>query len=107
MLTFNELIRQSFVQIDWRTYKYCEFAIEIIKFIEEALILISKKTNGFKLSLKPFQTEWLEHIQELIQITLSMCSQVVDYETYPLFAKEVLISLLKSMEILKQLFVIN
>lgn len=71
MKTFNELVRQSLALVDWTRTEHSEIAVGYIRFIDEALQILAKKTNNFKVSpLKSHQVHWFNYIKDLLTIVL-------------------------------------
>lgn len=50
MASYNELIRQSLARVDWSRSRYCDLAIDQIRFVDDMLALLAKKTNNYKTS---------------------------------------------------------
>ncbi|CDW79829.1 hect domain and rcc1-like domain-containing protein [Stylonychia lemnae] len=107
MKTYQEMLLQNLAQIDWSRFKYCDYALDSLKFIHKCVEALSDETNKFKKTMTDQQVLWLQNIQELAYGVMSLIYTIVDYDIYPYFAKECVTYILGIIEKFKQIFIIS
>jgi hypothetical protein len=105
MRTYNELVRQSLARIDWSRSRFCDIAINQIRFVDDMLSLLAKKTNNFKAApLKKHQYEWFILIKDLLTIVMHEVYTCVDQATFIYLSKKSIESFISIMENFKLFF---
>lgn len=82
-------------------------ALSHLTFIDEAFLLMSKKTSGFKSNMTPTQLDTLLLLREILTSIVHGCYLAVDYAAHATFAKDSLPYLLRIIETIKTLFNLN
>lgn len=104
---FNFIANEALAIIDWNRQQFTELGIEMLALIDEVLQLLYKKSQGFKQELNADQSEMLHLIKDCLMITLNNSYAIVDFDTFPVFAKESLPYLIRILDIMKGLFTVN
>ncbi len=94
------------MQSDWNIDSQVDVLVDYIKFIDEMISILSKKTNGFRNSpLKLHQINWFNQLREMLSIILSTSYTCIEYDCLTYFAKKSLDSFISIIENLKLIFV--